>query len=457
MVIILSLLTMDRIIITIVLFILLSIPFIVFQQRISTWLSSVTEEADNKKEEKENAMSQNIFVLLTVLMSPIFLMQVYSESLFYFYILLYGVAAMGILLVDPMGIITNSPFSDIVFYAATFLSYIVIYNRPPSPVTLLCVMMLCISMTNIARSYIESQDPKKKPVDTKTKENFDDKEPFKPVSAFDMIGGGDDSENNLENYENSKDKKGKKGKKGKDEDEKGKDPMGLIYFLVFTIPFCIAYVFAVRPSLLKSLLEASTSKSTTMDIQMNYTLLSCVFFFVLVFYATTLFKNYYGGDQWIRDPVSLLIPVEYKITPSYGYTLSYWVFFDAVPPEYSFRSSLFNNVVTLGSIETRYQPSTTTLKVIVEDIDSPRDISMVTQRWNHVVLVGNNGQLDVYVNGELQYTAPSISKTNKYLLIGEENGSKGKICNVVYSPKAVTPLMVQQMYIQLRLQNPPVI
>ena len=239
MVIILSLLTMDRIIITIVLFILLSIPFIVFQKQMSAWLSSVTEEAENKKEEKANSMSQNIFILLTVLMSPILLMQVYSDSFLYLYILLYGVIAMGLLLVDPMGIITNNPLADLVYYAITFLSYAVIYTRPSAPITLLCIMVLCISMTNIARSYTDSQVPKKR-------EPFVDD--FKPVSAFDMIGGGDDSEGfgTVENYENKRDKKKKKKKK---KDKKGKDPTGLIYFLLYTIPFCIAFIFAVRPSL----------------------------------------------------------------------------------------------------------------------------------------------------------------------------------------------------------------
>ena len=432
---------MDRIIITIVLFILVSIPFIVFQKRISTWLSSATEEAENKKEEKANSMSQNIFILLSVLMSPIVFLQVYEGSFLYLYILLYSVIAMGLLLVDPMGIITNNPLADLVYYATTFLSYVVIYNRPPAPITLLCVMVLCISMTNIARSYMESQ----------TKESFVNDD-FKPVSAFDMIGGGDSEEfinYPVENYENKKEKKKKKKKKP--------DQTGLIYFLVYTIPFCIAYVFAVRPSWLTALLNREQGEVPKMDLQMNYTLLACVFFFVLLFYSTTTFRNYYGGDQWIREPVSLLIPVEYKIVPSHDYMLSYWVYFDAVPPEYSSRASLFNNVITMGSIQQRYQPSTTTLRLIVEDVESPHDMQILTQTWNQVVLVGNKGQLDVFLNGNLKYTTHSIAEPNESLLIGQENGNKGKICNVVYSPNSISHFMVQQMYIQLRLQNPPVL
>lgn len=435
---------MDRIIITIVLFILVSIPFIVFQKQMSAWLSSVTEEAENKKEEKANSMSQNIFILLSVLMSPILLMQVYSDSFLYVYIILYGVIVMGLLLVDPMGIITNNPLADLVYYATTFLAYAVLYTRPSPPFTLLCIMVLCISMTNIARSYTDSQV---------SKETFVN-EDLKPVSAFDMIGG-DDSEGfySIENYENKKNKKKKEKKKKKE----SKDNTGLIYFLLYTIPFCIAYIFAVRPSLLTALLNRQQGESPKMDIQMNYTLLACVFFFVLLFYSTTTFKNYYGGDQWIRDPVSLLIPVEYKIVPSHDYMLSYWVYFDAVPPEYSSRASLFNNVVTMGTIQHKYQPSTTTLRLIVEDVESPHDMPILAQTWNQVVLVGNKGQLDVFLNGNLHYTTHSISEPNEFLLIGQENGNKGKICNVVYSPNTISHFMVQQMYIQLRLQNPPVI
>jgi hypothetical protein len=114
-------------------------------------------------------------------------------------------------------------------------------------------------------------------------------------------------------------------------------------------------------------------------------------------------------------------------------------------------------VITMGTIQQRYQPSTTTLRLIVEDVETPHDMPILTQTWNQVVLVGNEGQLDVYLNGNLQYTTHSISEPNESLLIGQENGIKGKICNVVYSPNKVSNFMVQQMYIQLRLQNPPVI
>jgi len=252
-------------------------------------------------------------------------------------------------------------------------------------------------------------------------------------------------------------KSGKKTESEPEERPKKKDQMDLIYFLVYTIPFCLAYIFALRPSWLTYFLEASKGESTKLDIQINNTLLMCVFFFVLVFYTTTTLKNYYGGTQWIKEPVSLLIPVEYLIEPSYEYTLSYWVYLDAVPPEYSFRASLFNNLVTMGPIQTLYQPSTNTLRINIEDVSMPRDIPILTQTWNHIVLVGTNGQLDVYVNGNLKYTTHSVSKPNESLFIGQEEGGKGKICNVVYSPKAVSELMVQQMYMQLRLQSPPVI
>jgi hypothetical protein len=73
------------------------------------------------------------------------------------------------------------------------------------------------------------------------------------------------------------------------------------------------------------------------------------------------------------------------------------------------------------------------------------------------VLVSKDGQLDVFINAQLVGTTHSISSTEEYMLIGEEGGIKGKICSVIYTTESFSPAKVEQMYQQLRIQNPPVL
>jgi hypothetical protein len=200
----------------------------------------------------------------------------------------------------------------------------------------------------------------------------------------------------------------------------------------------------------------STSGGT--PIVMNPTLTLCVFFFVMLFYSSTLFNNYYGGPL-ISEPISLAPSVEYEIKPSYEYTLSYWIYMDAVPPEYNTLSAYRANIASSGyNIETSYDSSKQKLFIVTKDpIRNTMEVDVYPQRWNHVVLVSTAGTLDVYLNGEVVGTTHSISPMEKYLLVGEPEGIKGKICNVVYTTNIYTPLMVQQLYYQLKSHDPPML
>lgn len=384
MVIILSLLYMDRIIITIVLFILLSVPFIVFRNRISKWLSSATKDSTDKKEQKENALSQNIFILLSVLLSPIFIKQVYMTDLFYVYMIAYIVIALALLLVDPFNIITINKFSALAYVPATFLAfYVLLYTQTYSAVLLLCIFVLAISMTNMAMSYVEKKN--------------------------------------------------------------------VWLFLAYTIPYCIAYVFALRPSLIQSLFKKSNSPSV--PIQMNPVLLGCVFFFCFVFYAATIMSHYYGNPL-VNEPIPLNQPAQFVVDPSYQYTISYWVYLNAVPPEYSLKTKLFNNLLSCGnSIQNRYNTSTSTLRVVAGS--NVKDLPMLPQQWNHVVLVGREGIVDVYMNAKIVYTVHTTGRPGPALVVGQQQGCKGKICNVVYSKKVMTSLQIEQLNAQFKLRNPP--
>lgn len=380
---------MDRIIITITLVILLSLPFMILNTKVSKWLTT-TLRAENKKEKKENTMSQNIFILLTLLHVPLIALMVYTNPYRMIYGFVYIASAIALLLGNPWGIITDSKVATFVYVFATFFAYLTMFTQPYAWLHLICIFVLCISFTNVIQAYTDHKE-------------------------------------------------------------------FLTYFILYTIPYCISYLFALRPSLLQVAQNMFKPGEST-PIQMNLTLTLCVFFFVLLFYSSTLFNNYYGTPL-ISEPIPLVPSVEYKITPSYEYTLSYWVYMDAVPPEYNSLSAFNANLVSSGySLITEYDSSNQKLYVVTkEPVRNTLEIDMYPQRWNHVVVVCNHGTLDVYLNGEVVGTTHSISSTEEYLLVGEPEGSKGKICSLVYSTKAFTPLMISQLYFQLKSHNPPVL
>jgi len=381
----------DKLMITVLLMVLLSVPFILFQNKMSTWLSSVVEKADNKKEEKANAMSQNMYTLLMLLHAPVFFSTVLSSPYVIVYGLAYLIAGSAMLMVDPWGLISMNKFSNTAFVGATILAFATLITQSYSLIKLACIITLCVSFTNIIREYT---------------------------------------------------------------DNKGT----LVYFLLYTIPYCIAYLFALQPSLVQVIRDKLNEPGASEPIRMNVPLFLCVLFFVLLFYSSTMFQNYYG-KVLIREPVKLSIPTELRIDPSYDYTLSYCVYMDAVPPEYNYATTLHSNVVSCGyGVQTKYEPSSQTLRVVTKQPTSDIfETEFLPQRWNHVVLVSHKGQLDIYLNGDLVGTKHSLSPTEKYMLVGQQNGLKGKICCVIYSKVAMSNVMVNQLYLQLKSQDPPMI
>ena len=393
MVIILYLLHMDRIIITVVLFVLISVPFIIFQDKLSARISSTVEKADDKKEAKENSMSQNMFILLVLLHTPVVFKNLISSSVLIVYVGIYIAIAMLLLVYDPLQVITMNKINPIFYVIFTFFAYLVLITQQYDWLKLVCVFVLCISFTNIIHEYTD-------------------------------------------------------------------DKKFLYYFILYTVPYIISYIFAFEPSLLTELIRrVKTSQPASYPIQMNNSLLLCVLFFVLLFYSSTFFKHYYGGNQLIRDPISLNLPTEFTIQPSYEYTISYWVYFDSVPPEYSMSTKLHRNIVSCGKeVQTSYESYNHSLYTITQlPTLHIHDTEVLPQQWNHIVLVSHHGQLDIHINGKLVGTTHSISPTEKYMIVGQEQGVKGKICNLFYSTDPFTVDMVQQMYYQLKTHDPPII
>jgi hypothetical protein len=84
---------------------------------------------------------------------------------------------------------------------------------------------------------------------------------------------------------------------------------------------------------------------------------------------------------------------------------------------------------------------------------------MLLQKWNQLVINYNGGTLDIFLNGQLVKSSlevvPYYSLDN--LTIGENDGIKGGICNVIYFNKALSSNNIYYIYNTVKYKDPPVL
>jgi len=196
--------------------------------------------------------------------------------------------------------------------------------------------------------------------------------------------------------------------------------------------------------------------------------------------------NLQGGKQLVNRPVytdTLYSLGTYQElngsdTFDYQYAISFWVYIDAVPPNtnssYNKYTSLLNfgnkpNVLYNGqtntlmvTIQQKDLKETTNNKLIDFDEDGNRIIyknkNMLLQKWNNIIINYNGGVLDIFLNGELVKSDIEVVPyyTIDNLTIGQDNGLKGGICNVVYFKRPLTSTNIFFLYKMVKDSTPPI-
>ena len=206
------------------------------------------------------------------------------------------------------------------------------------------------------------------------------------------------------------------------------------------------------------------------------------------FYSPNLFNLIYlqGGELLVNKPVDT--NTQYSLgtyeelngsdTFDYQYAISSWFFINASAPNTNPSYNKYTSILNFGNKPNiLYNASTNTLRVTMQqkdlkkttknklidfDEDGNRIIyvkhNLLLQKWNNIIINYNGGVLDVFLNGELVKSNIGVVPyyTLDSLTIGEENGIKGGMCNVVYFKRALTSMNIYFLYNLIKNKELPV-
>jgi len=254
----------------------------------------------------------------------------------------------------------------------------------------------------------------------------------------------------------------------------------IIINLIFYIPCIFSDVFDSIGKFATGEFNSTTAGSLIM-------LVVAILLIVVYFSLPKLFNKFslQGGKQLVNKPVytnsqyALGTYEELNGNPDfdYQYAISFWVFLDAVGPNtngsYEKYTSLLNfgnkpNVLYNGKINTlmitmqqKNLEKTTNNKFIEFDDNGNRILyksnDILLQKWNNIIINYNGGVLDIFLNGELVKSDAGVVPyyTLDSLTIGENDGLKGGICNVIYFNEPLTASKINNLYNSVKFKTPP--
>lgn len=148
----------------------------------------------------------------------------------------------------------------------------------------------------------------------------------------------------------------------------------------------------------------------------------------------------------------------------YNYALSFWFYIDSTIDN---GNDAYNKEVNIfsygGKPKVTYNGKKRELSVKMLDGNDKFKTAFKTkdllyQKWNFIVLNYNEGVLDVFINNNLVGTkiigAPYFNKDS--IIIGEDEGINGGICNVIYYEHPLTKSKISTHYNSLRMSERPV-
>jgi len=149
---------------------------------------------------------------------------------------------------------------------------------------------------------------------------------------------------------------------------------------------------------------------------------------------------------------------------NYHYSLSAWFYINPQPPNTSSAYTQYTSILNYGNKpNVQYNGEKNSLRIMTSlgtkevggtapEIEIFETNNILYQKWNHIVINYDGGNMDVFLNGELVGSKPNIAPYMTYenVISGHENGIHGGICNVVYYDHTLSNSNIKLMYKLLR-------
>lgn len=199
---------------------------------------------------------------------------------------------------------------------------------------------------------------------------------------------------------------------------------------------------------------------------------------------------HYLNNQYQLGHFQSLSPYNNDISLKYNYSISGWFNIFGMGPNTRSSYSKFVDIINYANKPAvQYNASTNTLRIQTEiikqegieqegveqeGVEQTREIkipietevvdvyssnNILLQKWHNIVINYDEGNIDVFLNGELVGTKSNISPHLKYDLVtcGENKGIEGGICNVTYYNRILNNGEIVFNYKLLSQRNPPLL
>ena len=148
-----------------------------------------------------------------------------------------------------------------------------------------------------------------------------------------------------------------------------------------------------------------------------------------------------------------------------NYSISFWLY---IEPTQENVNNYWTNILNFGEkIKISYSIIGTNLNLLEFKIRNNKNeyevihvqSNIKSQKWNNFVLVYNDYIMDIFFNTRLVSSTQNlkVSNNNDIIMIGENNGISGSICNLFYYYGYIDINKIKENYKNLINKNPPII
>lgn len=149
---------------------------------------------------------------------------------------------------------------------------------------------------------------------------------------------------------------------------------------------------------------------------------------------------------------------KYSKKYKYEYSLSSWFWINPQPPNTKKAYTKFTNILDYGGMPTiQINSKKNKLRVKIKNNVVFETSTILYQRWNNLTVNYDKGTMDIFINGELVSSTPSISPylTMENIKVGEHHGIEGAMTNIVYYNRILSSVEISYIYKGMRLMDIP--